>query len=184
MEYLKELTMEEKQELAKELWESENMQKYLIDKYDFYKTKDNLIIELEKVNKISIDKTMYYDDETEPPEVNENNFIIYNRYNVPGRNLEEYLKEKERLQTNGCATGLYDYNGIYFSTCYSNSEKMVGLGWVDKKDQYFKRYLTKEEEKDYIQLMEERKEKYIERLKKYWKRYGKHVSTYGYWANR
>ena len=45
---------EELRDLAKKLWDSESMQDYLIDKYDFYKTKDGLIIELEKVNKITM----------------------------------------------------------------------------------------------------------------------------------
>ena len=43
---------EELRDLAKKLWDSESMQDFIIDKYDFYKTKDGLIIELEKVNKI------------------------------------------------------------------------------------------------------------------------------------
>ena len=185
LENIIELTDEEKREVAKELWNDEKMQDYLLKSYDFYKTKDGLILELEKVNKISIEKTMYYDDETEAPEVTENNFILYNRYNVPGRNLEEYLKEKERLQTQGCATGQYDYKGIYFTAHYYKHENVVACGWAhDKDERYFKRYLTAEEEKDFIELMNTRKEQYIERLKKYWKRYGDHVSTHGYWANR
>ena len=185
LENLIELSEEEKREIAKELWNSAEMQDYIIKSNDFYKTKDGLILELEKVNKISIEKTMYYDDETEAPEVTENNFILYNRYNVPGRNLEEYLKEKESLLNHGCATGRYDYQGIYFTAQYYTNEKVVVCGWSDEKDsRYFKRYLTPEEEKDYIELMQNRKAQYIERLKKYWKRYGQHVTTHGYWANR
>lgn len=182
MEYFKELNNEEKWKLAKKLWQSENMQKYLVDKYDFYKTKDDLIIELEKVNKITINKTMYYDDETEPPVVNENNFINYNRSNIPGRNLENYLEEKENLKTKGCASGRYDYQGIYFTKI---NEECFACDWSSKHDErYFKRYLTSEEEKEYIELMETRKQQYLERLKKYFKRYGEHINTYGYWANR
>ena len=185
MKELRLLNEEETKEIAKKLWESEKMQKYLIDTYDFYTTKDGLILELEKVKKISIDKTMYYDDEYEAPEVCENNFINYNRYNIPGRNLEEYLQEKKNLEERGCATGLYDYNGIYFIETRFDKDFMVGCSWLDDKDnRYFKRYLTVEEQEDYKQLMEERKEQYIERLKKYFKRYGKNVTTYGYWANR
>lgn len=184
MEYFKELNNEESLEIAKKLWQSESMQKYLLDKYDFYKTKDNLIIELEKVSKLSIDKTMYYDDETEPPIINETNFIYYNRSNIPGRNLENYLEEKENLKTKGCASGIYDYKGIYFSLSYNDKDFMVHCDWIDDRKQFFKRYLTSEEEKEYIELMETRKEKYLERLKKYFKRYSKNITTYGYWANR
>lgn len=181
--YLVELNETEKREIAAELWKDPKMQDYLISKYDFYKTSDGLIIELEKVSKITINKTMYYDDETEAPKVTENNFILYNGHNIPGRNLEVYLEEKEKLQTIGCATGLYDYKGLYFETSYNNSEKMVCCAWHDEK-RYFKRYLTEGEQNDYIELMKQRKEQYIERLKKYWKKYGQHVTTYGYWANR
>lgn len=186
MENLKQLNNEEVLEVAKKLWESERMQKYLIDTYDFYKTKDNLIIELEKVNKITIDKTMWYDDETEGPEVNENNFIIYNKSNMPGRNLQAYFEEKEKLEKEGCASGRYDYNGIYFVGNNYKHDFMVNCDWFSYENNRgeFKRYLTIEEQKDYIQLMKERKEQYIERLKKYYKRYGKYVHARGYWVNR
>ena len=181
---LKKLIPEEVGELAKKLWDSPRMQDFIIDKYDFYKTNDGLIIELEKVNKISIDKTMWYDDEQEDPGKNETNFLIYNRHNTPGRNLKAYLEEKENLQKNGCASGRYDYKGIYFQNIRNDKNYMVGCSWFDDKD-YFVRYLTEEEQKDFIQLQQEREEKYIERLKKYYKRYGqKYVRTEGYWVNR
>ncbi len=178
------LTNDEALEVAKSLWASENMQKYLVDTYDFYTTKDGLIIELTKVKKLTIDKTMYYDDEQEAPETTENNFIIYNRYNVPEHNLNDYLEEKERLLTMGCATGRYDYNGIYFRLNYTNNDKIVNCNWSDDKDQYFKRYLTEDEQNEYIELVKERQAQYQERLKKYYKRYGKNITTHGYWANR
>lgn len=183
---LKKLNSEEVKEVAKKLWSSEKMQQYIVDTYDFYKTSDGLILELEKVNKISITKDLYYDDETEDPGTSENVFLSYNRYNVPGRNLEEYLKEKENLKNNGCASGRYDYKGIYFIQHYYNNDDIVACNWFDEKDErYFVRYLTEDETSDFVQLEKERKEQYIERLKKYYKRYGqKYVHTRGYWANR
>lgn len=188
MENIRLLNEDEARKIAEDLWETKKMQDYLIDTYDFYRLKDGLIIELEKVKKISIDKTMYYDDEYEAPDVTEKNFISYNKSNVPGRNLEDYLQEKEKLQTQGCATGRYDYNGIYLNESYTNNKYMVYCDWHDRDNNYsrgiFKRYLTPEEEKEYIELIKERQEQYIERLKKYFERYGKHVTTYGYWANR
>lgn len=183
---LKKLDSEEVKEVAKKLWNTEKMQQFIIDSYDFYKTSDGLILELEKVSKISITKTLWYDDEGEDPGKSENVFLSYNRYNVPGRNLEEYLKEKENLQNNGCASGRYDYKGIYFIQHYYNNNDIVACNWVDEKDdRYFIRYLTEEETSDFIQIEKERKEKYIERLKKYYKRYGqKYVRSEGYWVNR
>lgn len=183
---LKKLNPEELEELAKIIWSAEDMQKYLINTYDFYKTNDGLIIELQKTNKIAIDREMWFDDETEAPEVTEKNFIIYNRSNVPGRNLEAYLEEKEKLENNGCASGRYDYNGIYFISKNYKHDFLVSCNWYDDEQskRNIKRYLTEEETADYIELMKERKEEYIERLKKYFKRYGKHVHARGYWVNR
>lgn len=183
---LKKLNPEEVEELARIIWSAEDMQKYLINTYDFYKTNDGLILEFEKVNKISITKDLYYDDETEDPGTSENVFLSYNRHNVPGRNLEAYLEEKEKLEKNGCASGRYDYNGIYLISNNYKHDFLVNCNWYDDEQskRNIKRYLTEEETADYIELMKERKEQYIERLKKYYKRYGKHVHTYGYWANR
>ena len=91
MKHFTKLNLEETKELAAQLWNTPSMQEHIIDKYDFYKTNDGLILELEKVNKISIDKTLWYDDETEAPEATENYFIIYNKKNFPSRSLENYL---------------------------------------------------------------------------------------------
>ena len=183
---LKKLIPEEVEELSKKLWNTPDMQKYIVNTYDFYKTQDGLIIELQKTNKIAIDKTMWYDDETDGPDVNEKNFINYNNSNMPGRNLDAYLQEKENLKINGCASGRYDYNGIYFVGINYKQDYLVNCDWFDydnnKRD--FKRYLTIEEQEDFIKLTEERKQQYIERLKKYFKRYGKHVHARGYWVNR
>lgn len=183
---LKKLIPEEVEELSKKLWNTPDMQKYIVNTYDFYKTQDGFIIELQKTNKIAIDKTMWYDDETDGPDVNEKNFINYNNSNMPGRNLDAYLQEKENLKINGCASGRYDYNGIYFVGINYKQDYLVNCDWFDydnnKRD--FKRYLTIEEQEDFIKLTEERKQQYIERLKKYFKRYGQHVHARGYWVNR
>lgn len=188
MEKLKNITLlneDETKEIAKKLWDNDEMQKYIISKYDFYRFNDGLIIELEKVKKISIDKTFYYDDEFEAPEITEKNFINYNMKNDPARGLENYLKEKESLFKNGCASGMYDYKNIYLITHYYNNDDVVDFNWFDEKDErYFKRYLTNEEEKEFIKLMFERKEQYIDRLKKYFKKYSNKIYAMGYWANR
>ena len=184
---LKELrfaTPEEVANIAKMEWASEKMQKFIIDKYDFIIIKEGYYIVLEKVNKLSIDKTMWYDDEGEAPENCEENFIYYNMKNRnPMRNIEAYLEEKERLEENGCATGMYDYQGFYIET-YREGKK-VYISFYDNTTGRKIRYLTKEETKDFLKIMKARNEMYLERLKKYWKRYGKeHVSVSGYWVNR
>ena len=178
-------TEEEKRQLASILWAKNDMIDYICSTYDYYITNDNYFIEIHKPNKLSIHKTMWYDDETEGPEENENNFILYNMgLNNPARMLEDYLKEKEHLEKYGSASGRYDYNGIYI---VKNRDEVntVSYNFTDEKNKYFIRYLTKEEEQDLINIIKENKEKYIERLKRYYKRYGeKYVRAEGYWANR
>ena len=184
---LKELrfaTDEEIEEIAKAEWKSPKMQDFIKKSYDYIITKEGYYIELEKISKYGIEKTMWYDDEGEAPEKSEANFIYYNMKNKnPMRNIEAYLEEKERLEKNGCATGMYDYNGFYIET-YKEGKRAY-INFYDDTTGKKIRYLSKEEEKEYIKIMKYYKEKYLERLKKYWKRYGKeHVSVNGYWANR
>lgn len=176
-------TEEEKRRLASILWEKEDMINYICSTYDYYITNDNCFIEIQKANKLSIHKTMWYDDETEEPEENENNFILYNmRSNNPARMLEDYLKEKEHLEKHGSASGRYDYNGIYFVKARDKGN-VVDYNFTEEK-RNFVRYLTKEEEQDLINIMIENKEKYLDRLKKYYKRYSEYVRVSGYWVNR
>ena len=184
MEKLKELNEKEKIEIVKKLWESDSMQKYVLDKYDFFKTEDNLILELEKVKKIEIKKVLYYDDEFEVPEITLENFINFNKGNMPFRNLDNYLEMKKQLNEQGFTSGRYDYNGIYFQNNNINLDFMVMINFQDEKDKYFKRYLTEEEEKELIELAKERQKQFLERLTKYFKRYSKNICACGYWANR
>lgn len=184
---LKELrfaTDEEVEEIAKEKWKSPRMQDFIKKSYDFIITKEGYYIELEKVSKIGIDKTMWYDDEHEAPDKNENNFINYNmRGKNPMKHIEAYLEEKERLEKNGCASGRYDYEGMYIEAYKEGKEAYINF--YDETSGEKIRYLSKEEEKEYIEIMKCYKEKYLERLKKYYKRYGeKFVCAEGYWANR
>ena len=184
---LKELrfaTDEEIKEIAKEKWKSPKMQNFIEKSYDFIVTKEGYYIELEKVSKYGINKTMWYDDEYEAPNKNENNFITYNmRHNNPANHIEAYLEEKERLKKVGSASGRYDYEGMYIET-YKEG-KQVYINFYDDTRGKKIRYLNKEEEKEYIEILKYYKEKYIEKLKKYYKRYGKeYVHTCGYWANR
>ena len=102
--------------------------------------------------------------------------------NLPYRNIDKYFEEKERLQKNGCASGAYDYDGIYFTSNYTN-QKRVGFDFLSDK-KYFVRYLTPEEEKDLIEIIKDLQKKYIDRLKKYYKRYSKNIHVSGYWVNR
>ena len=177
-------TDEEVEEIAKAKWNSPKMQDFIKKSYDYIITSEGFYIELEKISKLSIDKTMWYDDEYDAPDKNENNFINYNmRMRNPMKHIEAYLEEKSRLLKNGCASGRYDYEGFYIET-YKEG-KQAYISFYDETSGEKIRYLNKEEEKEYIEIMKYYKEKYVERLKKYWKRYGeKFVWAEGYWANR
>ena len=185
LQELRLLNNEEKTDIARQFWKTKDMVDYIVKTYDFYITKDNYIIEIEKSSKVSVDKTLWYDDEQEAPKNNEGNFISYNmRLHNPMRSLENYLEERERLNKTGGASGKYDYNGIYISINRSESN-FVSYEFFDEKDNRFIRYLTEKEEQDLINIMAENKEKYLDRLKKYYKRYGeKYVRAEGYWVNR
>lgn len=155
--------------------------KYFYKQYLLLITKDGYILELD--NNPSISKTLWYDDETPTPAKTEQYFLNYNiSINLPYRNINEYLEEKNRLETTGGATGLYDYNGLYFTSNYTN-KKRIGFDYLnDKRD--FVRYMTKEEQNELIEIIKDLQNKYIERLKKYYKRYSKSIHVSGYWANR
>lgn len=168
----------EKEEIKKQLMEreSERFAEYLVSNNDYYATKDGYYIEIEKANKLSIEKTIYYDDETEAPKINFENFKNYN--DAVFARLE-YLKEKASLA----------YEHFYLahnSICDEKNAHVVVLdNWADDlRKQYIIRELTHEEKVDYLIIMEKRANDYLERLKKYYNRYQKHITTCGYWANR
>lgn len=155
--------------------------KYFYKQYLLLITKDGYILELD--NNPSISKTLWYDDETPTPDKTETYFLNYNiNINLPYRNINEYLEEKHRLETTGGASGLYDYNGLYFTNNYTNKLRVDFDFLEDKKE--FTRYMTKEEQNELIEIIKDLQNKYIERLKKYYKRYSKNICVSGYWANR
>lgn len=99
---LQPLTEEEKINFAKSEWQDPKMQNYILTKYNYYKTIDNFIFEIEKASKLSITKTLYYDDEYDAPEINFENFEWHNRFNC---NKYDYLQEKAE----------HEYNKFYFA---------------------------------------------------------------------
>ena len=76
---------------------------------------------------------------------------------------------------------------MFFTKCYEKDNvKYVRIntaGWqMEQSD--FVRELTQEEINEIIEFTNTLKEEYIERLKKYYKRYNKNIHVQGYWANR
>jgi len=154
--------------------------KYFYKKVILIINKDNYILELE--NDPSIKTTIWYDDEKEAPKLTEQYFINYNKVNLPYRGINDYLKQKERLKTTGGAIGGYDYKGIYLTSPFTDDIK-VNFDFRDDK-RYFKRYLDNEEQEELVQLIKDLQEKFIARLKRYYKRYSNKIHVCGYWVNR
>lgn len=158
--------------------ESPSMTDWYLKEYDFFKLNDGLVLEIKKAP--SIQKTIWYDDETEPPKLTEKLFIDVNmRYHT------DYILIED-IQENAMPF-------LIFTRRISNIvtiQKVYGLcDYLDKKEyaiskDMFIRELTTEEIKTYDEIMRFYINKYIERLKKYYKRYYNHIYVQGYWANR
>lgn len=171
---IKKLNENETQEYAKKEWAKPKMQDFVIKKYDFYKTEDNLILEIEKANTLSITKALYYDDETVVPKVNFENFCNHNKCNCDMIDcLTENIKTDKKL---------------YFCEQTKNLVSIIGLTDWDclngAKNRYFViRELTADEQSDILQLYKDQKLQYLTRLEKYFKKYSNKIYTCGYWAN-
>lgn len=169
------LTEEEKINFAKSEWQNQKMQDYILTTYNYYKTVDGLIFEIEKASKLSITKKIYYDDETEQPQVNFENFKLENEHHA---NKFDYLEEKAKSE----------YNKFYFIINGSLKNVCVEVldGWELKERPHKEiiRELTADEKQDILTLYKQQKDEYTTRLQKYWNKYKDHITTYGYWANR
>ena len=138
-------------------------------------------------NKAGIESELLYDDELPRPEKTKEYFMNYNiNWHSNYSFVNEYLKEKERLQKEGCASGRYDYNGIKLEK--ANDNGLVGLDVEDfrfESDKYkFVRYLSNEEQEELLKIIDMIHKNYIERLEKYWNRYQDKIHCRGYWVNR
>lgn len=172
---LKELTEEEKIEFAKSEWNEPGMQSWLIKNYDFYKTVDGYVIEIDKPSKLSLTNELWYDDEYDAPEINFKNFVEENSHNC---NRHEYYLDKANRQ----------YNKFYFvnNGSLKNVCVMIYDNWElnERPHPEILRELTEDEKQDILELYKIQKEGYIKRLERYWNRYKNNIRTHGYWANR
>ena len=143
MKYLHILNDEEKRQVVEQMWENVKMQDYVFKKYDFYKTNDNIIIEIERANSLPIIKTIWYYEglpAKDRPTASYENFILENIHHC--NRFDCYSEELKR--------------NTKFYFCNQGRE------------------MTEEEKKDFFQLYKERKEAYLKRLERYFKRYSKH----------
>lgn len=176
---MKKLDIETIVKHLQEIGENERMIKYYIETYYFYQLSDGLILEFRK--KPSIDKTLYFDDELPIPKLTEELFLHYNEKNVSGEYFELPKNDSvkayliQATYNDNLKASVQRFN--YLSDYESN------LKWAHDKG-YFKRFMTNEEIEEYNSICKELKAEYIERLKKYFKRYNKNIYCMGYWVNR
>lgn len=127
-------------------------------------------------SKQSIDKTMYYDDETTGPENNKENWIAYNKRRSP----EHYD-----------LTRIHGYNEPrtlvmqpqYFGN--KTDSKLLGLTY-DPRGEFLPLAQTVSPEllKRINEEVDNINADFDKRLETYWKRFSNKVRTQGYWANR
>lgn len=176
LQALQPLTDEEAKAYACREWAKAEMQNFILQQNNYYKTNDGLIIEIQKASKLSINKTMYYDDEYEAPQINFDNFADYNRHNC-----DKYTRYSELAE--------HEANKFYFAKNGNagNYIVVVSNAWDYAEDNArynFTRELTEQEKTDILALYKQQKDEYTARLQRYWNKYQKHISTYGYWADR
>lgn len=176
---MKRLEKNEMIEYLESIGESERMIKYYLDTYYFYTLKDGLIIELRK--KPSIDKTLWFDDEYEIPKLTEELFIRYNEKNVSGEYAE--LDKNDYIKAFLIQRRFDDKKNVAVQRYQNMTDYEAQLQWAKNKN-YFVRFMEDEEIEEYNKVCHELKDEYIERLKKYFKRYQKNIYCQGYWANR
>lgn len=144
---------------------------YLITKDDYLLTFDT---------KLDIDKTLWFDDEYEIPEKSEELFISYNLKNIR-YDFKDYLKAQKDLKEHGCCSA--SDSNMFLTRCVGPLARINTAGWQMEQSDFI-RELEDDEINEIIEFTNELKEQYIERLKKYYKRYNKNVFVSGYWANR
>lgn len=146
--------------------------KDLMSDYIVFETNDGLYVVL-NIAKPSIDKQLWFDDEQPIPEKTEELFITYNMQ-MNGSKLTRYNQNIQNAYLYNPYRG--SKNNLATIACQYKSDTIANLT-------YF-RDLT-EEEKNFINaIVSVLIDEYIERLKRYYKRYNSKIRCIGYWVNR
>jgi hypothetical protein len=124
----------------------------------------------------SIAKTIYYDDTRSDPGSSKTVFLHANKMNMP---------EERELQTRNCG-----YRELYICVHYWNDKtngRLVSLQSLTEEEAGKDTVIRKVTAPELLIINEairESKDKYAKRLEAYYKRYGQHVRSSGYWADR
>ena len=124
----------------------------------------------------SITKTIWFDDTRSDPGAGWETFLALNTRNNMAREFE-----LSRSQWG-------DFTHLYFCVHYYNDRtngRLAGLQYKTEEDkQDVIRLVTAEELTVINEAIREENAKYSKRLESYFRRYGKHVRSEGYWADR
>ena len=142
----------------------------IMNRERLFRTNDGFIIRISE-EKPTIDSDLWFDDEQPIPELTEELFINYNMSNLHN------ISEKDGLKT-------YIYNPYTGNNPYNVVKASQSSYAIRYDGDTFKRHLNDEEEAFIIDLDNEIKDKYIKRLKNYFKRYRNKIYCRGYWVNR
>lgn len=159
-----------------------SVKKY-VNSYDIIVLNNGDFIEIDKP---SIKRELYYNDETPAPSTALNSFIEYNLFMSGCDRFEKWKKENENYQKNGfCVGNLLHAIGVSKKQTFPDepNHKSYRLYYdFDKMDDLY--FLDEQENNEFIRCFEELNNAFIKRLKTYYKRYSDKIITVGYWANR
>lgn len=158
-------------------------------RYMIYKTQDGLTLTLDK--KPVITSELLFDDEQDAPSTQEDNFIAYNMQLNFKHDMTDYKNAIKSLEERGCCSGCIELEP-YFTINYTDNRVAVIPVFYNYNDRKthdiargsFVRDMTPEEVQEYFTICEELEANYIDRLKAYYKKYNKNITTRGYYANR
>lgn len=123
-------------------------------------------------SKPSISNEMWYDDETEGPQVNLENFKAYNASNMP----KYYEMRGRSIHGSGTLKIVPQYDGV-------NGLELATLTYEDDvSDEYI--VVSEDQLQEINEGVKEIRDDYEKRLNSYYKRYGDKIIARGYWKNR
>ena len=172
----KKITEENEQEII----EKANIKDF--KRYNIYMLDDGYYFVVD--TKLEIDNTLWYDDEMEEPKKSLDLFIRHNMSNLRF-NFDDWVEARNDLKTIGCCSGRFELKP-FINLNYSNSNEVYLVFYEycgnSRRDKTTVRDLTNDEIDEILKIAEDLKKDYIERLTKYYNKYG--MSCRGYWVNR
>lgn len=172
----KKISLEQEQEIVTKA----NMKDF--KRYNIYMLDDGYYFIVD--TKPPIDKVLWYDDETPEPAKSLNLFIRYNMPNIRF-NFDDWVKEKNDLTNIGCCSGKIELKP-FINLNYENSNEVYLVFYEycgnSRRNKTTIRDLTNDEIQEILKIAEEVKKDYIERLTKYYNKFG--MVCKGYWVNR